>query len=117
MKLDTLPSKTGATGNIFKPLERPDLLRLVPSRSSSKSSIGSASSLWNISSKNKLPLKGDKESSDEDSDEDNGDVLSLSKLKELGNLPEETFLRRHELYVRDIEDSNDVIFAISPTIR
>ncbi|GFY72995.1 hypothetical protein TNIN_491361 [Trichonephila inaurata madagascariensis] len=72
---------------------------------------------------NKSPLhKGSRQSSDNvgddsDSNEDDEDVLSLSKLKELGNLPEEAFLRRHELYVSDIEDSNDVIFAISPTIR
>ncbi|GFX32046.1 hypothetical protein TNCV_4098961 [Trichonephila clavipes] len=123
MKLDTLPSKTATGGNIFKPVDHPNILRLVPSRSGSNSSIGSASSLWNTSLKNKSPLhKGSRQSSanvgdDSDSNEDDEDVLSLSKLKELGNLPEEAFLRRHELYVSDIEDSNDVIFAISPTIR
>ncbi|GFR25436.1 hypothetical protein TNCT_575771 [Trichonephila clavata] len=123
MKLDTLPSKTTAGGNIFKPVDHPNILRLVPSRSGSNSSIGSASSLWNTSLKNKSPLnKGSSQSpdnvgDDSDSNEDDEDVLSLSKLKELGNLPEEAFLRRHELYVSDIEDSHDVIFAISPTIR
>ncbi|KAF8770799.1 hypothetical protein HNY73_018288 [Argiope bruennichi] len=123
MKLENLP-KTATAGNIFKPIERQDILRLAPQRSSSKSSTSSTSSLRYVPKKKKpSPLpdrKGFTKHDSDASDSSDEDVLSSSigKLKELANLPpEDSFLRRHELYVTDIEDSTDVIFAISPTIR
>ncbi|GBN13325.1 hypothetical protein AVEN_132385-1 [Araneus ventricosus] len=127
MKLENLP-KTASAGNIFKPIERQDILRLAPSRSSSKSSTGSTSSLRNVPNvpkrKKRAPIPDRKVFTKHDSDASDSsdeDVLSSSigKLKELMNFaPEDSFLRRHELYVTDIEDStDDVIFAISPTIR
>lgn len=102
--------------NIFKPVERPDILR--PSRITGKRPIGSpVSNVRNVGNK-KSALENLSLESVSDSDDDDILSCSLSKdLRLLANLPEETFLRRHELYVTDIEDSTDVVFAIAPTIR
>ncbi|GIY76959.1 uncharacterized protein CEXT_195341 [Caerostris extrusa] len=121
MKLETLP-KTMTAGNIFKPPERQDILKSTPSRSFSKSSIASTSSGKNDSGKDKKTPFSPKilltKDFSDDSDSEEEDILSSSiGIIKDANLPEDSFLRRHELYVTDIEDSTDVIFAISPTIR
>lgn len=120
-------SRLNIAVNIFKPVEQTDIFRLTPKRSSSKSSqssVVSSPGSGNAPRKNKSCSVSDSENSypdtkssshsDADSDEDSKENEELSIL---ANLPENTLLRRHELYVTDIEDSTDVIFAIAPTIR
>lgn len=117
-------NRPGVTGNINKTSENPNFFKLSLKRSSSKNSLSSVSSL-NESRKLKSASTSESEISELDaknilnSDEES-ECASPEKNKELNssvNLPEDAFLRRHELYVTDIEDSSDVLFAIAPIIR
>lgn len=119
-------NRSGLAVNIFKTTENTDFAKLSLKRSSSKSSQLSVDSSdeprkakacsTSESEMSEQDAKGSLKSDEEDSGDENSE--KNKKLTILANLSEDTFLRRHELYVSDIEDSSsDVIFAIAPITR
>lgn len=116
-------NRSGITVNIFKHTEHADFFKLSLKRSSSKSSQLSVDSSDGLR-KTKASSTSESEVSEQDakgslnSNEEESEDESSEKNKKLTNLPEDAFLRRHQLYVTDIEDSSgDVIFAIAPITR